>query len=220
MHDEVNKDKIKAVLFDLDGVLINSYHAWFQLFNEALEHFGFPRISEPIFRKHWGLSTEQDIKIFMPGRTIDEVRQYFIDHYRDYLSFIIYDPDALPVLHDLRERGLLLGCVTNSHREITDTILRQHAIHECFDVILTADDVIIPKPAPEILIKACGHLGIDPQAALFIGDTQTDIKAGKKAGCVVVGYRIAYPISVQTLMELRDMMALAVPVRMPQDEHP
>jgi HAD superfamily hydrolase (TIGR01509 family) len=207
LHDRRKECQIKAVLFDLDGVLINSYDAWFHLFNDTLEHFGYPRISEPVFRKHWGQSTKEDITIFMPGKTIDEVRRYFIDHYQRFLPYITCDPDGLPVLHSLRSHGLLLGCVTNSHLEITQTVLRRYALHDCFDVILTADDVACPKPAPDILIAACQHLQIEPKDALFVGDTHIDLEAGSHAGCILVGYRIAHPRSVQDLMQLRDMIS-------------
>lgn len=202
-----NGSRVKAVLFDLDGVLIHSYDAWYRLFNDALEHFGFTRIAEDVFRRHWGQSTKEDIRIFMPGRTIDEVRQYFIDHYGNYLSFITHDPNAFPVLHDLRTRGLLLGCVTNSHREITETILLQHSLQDCFNVIITADDVTSPKPAPEILNRACQYLRVLPGDTMFVGDTKTDLEAGRRAGCIMIGYRIQNARSVQDLKQLRDMIS-------------
>jgi len=197
---------IKAVLFDLDGVLIHSYDAWFRLFNDALEHFGYPRISESVFRKHWGQSTQQDIKIFMPGRTINEVREYFTDYYSTYLSYIALDPYALPVLQYLQTRSLRLGCVTNSHRDITETILREHGLLDFFTVILTADDVVQPKPAPEILVAACTQLQVQTHNVVFVGDTQTDIEAGTRAGCIMVGYRIRHSINVQNLIQLQNMV--------------
>ena len=144
---------IKAVLFDLDGVLIDSYSGWFRLFNDALKHFGFEQITERTFRKHWGQSTEEDVRIFMPGKTVDQVRTYFEKHFPQYLSYLKLNPMAIRTLHALRELGLKLACVTNSHRKIVLEIFDIHHLTGYFDVILTVDDVKNPKPAPDILLK-------------------------------------------------------------------
>jgi len=199
-------ERYKAVLFDLDGVLINSYDAWFHLFNRALDHFGFPTITEPVFRAHWGQSTKKDIEIFMPGRTVNEVRTFFTEHYQEYLSLITLNTDAPAVLQCLYDEGLLLGCVTNSHSAITDSILHKHAIRAYFTVVLTADDVQFPKPAPDLLLDACRHLQVTPQQAIFVGDTPTDIKAGTLAGCFMIGYRVCYPRAAEDLLQVRDMI--------------
>ena len=181
---------IKAVLFDLDGVLIDSYSGWFRLFNDALKHFGFQQITERTFRKHWGQSTEEDIRIFMPGKTVDQVRTYFQEYFPQYLFFLKVNPMAIRTLHALSELGLKLACVTNSHRKIVLETLNIHQLAGYFEVILTADDVKKPKPAPDILSKACRLLGVESNQALFIGDTLTDKKAGHRAGVFFVGYRI------------------------------
>lgn len=207
MSDNARPQAVQAVLFDLDGVLVHSYDAWFELFNDTLEHFKFPRITEAVFRRHWGQSTEEDVRIFMPGRTVDEVRGFFLGNFRSYLQHIACDPDAVPVLKELRDHGLLLGCVTNSHRDITTAVLRRHAMEDLFHVVLTADDVVCPKPAPEILFTACKQLDVPPCSTLFIGDTHTDIEAGQNAGCIMIGYRIVHSQCVQDLKQLRDMIS-------------
>ncbi|OGC42392.1 hypothetical protein A2Y85_07420, partial [candidate division WOR-3 bacterium RBG_13_43_14] len=139
---------IKAILFDLDGVLVDSYMAWFSLFNQTLKHFGFSEITETIFRKHWGQSTEDDVRIFMPGKKADEVREYFLDHFIDFISQVEVNPDAVMVLEELYKRDLKLSCITNSHREIVVEVLASNRLDRFFKVVLTADD-LPPKPAPD-----------------------------------------------------------------------
>lgn len=198
---------IKAVLFDLDGVLIDSYSGWFRLFNDALEHFGFEQITERTFRKHWGQSTEEDVRIFMPGKTVDQVRTYFQKHFPQYLSYLKLNPMAMRTLHALSELGLKLACVTNSHRKIVLEILDIYHLTEYFDVILTVDDVKNPKPAPDILLKACRLLGVELYQALFIGDTLIDKKAGHSAGLFFVGYRIKADRTVDNLSDFYNLLA-------------
>ena len=180
---------IRAVLFDLDGVLIDSYDVWYHQFQDALRYFGFQPISETIFRQHWGRSTADDVRTFMPGVSVNEVRQYFQDHYEEYMPFLKTAPHARDVLYELRELGLRLGCVTNSHRMIVQDIMVHLALGEFFDAVMTADDVAKPKPAPDMLVQICRRLNVTPQEAIFVGDTVTDMTAGEAAGCCVIGYR-------------------------------
>jgi HAD superfamily hydrolase (TIGR01509 family) len=197
---------IKAILFDLDGVLVDSYLAWFALFNQTLNHFGFPGITEAVFRRHWGQSTEEDVRIFMPGRKLDEIRDYFLVRFIDFVDQVIVNPQAIQVLDKLSKRGLKLGCITNSHREIVNAVLGSNRLDCFFKVILTADD-LPPKPAPDMLVKACDHLEVTPAQTVFVGDTATDIKAAEAAGCAFVGYRFE---AGNKITALKDLLSLTL----------
>jgi len=192
----------KAVLFDLDGVLIDSYAAWFHQFQQTLRHFGYNSVSEEEFRKHWGQSTEDDVRIFMPEMTIEAVRQYFYDQYDEYIEYLRLETNAIEVLEAVRGYGLRVGCVTNSHRDIVVKTLRHFSMEGYFDTVVTADDVSMPKPQPEMIIKACSALAVSPHNTVFVGDTETDVKAAVGAGCVFVGYRIDADTRVDSLGEL------------------
>ena len=180
---------IKAVLFDLDGVLVNSYDAWFHQFQGALMHFGHEPISEAEFRQHWGQSTDHDVATFMPERTTDEVKRYFVDHYHEYIKYLRLEPYADGILRYAKGLDLHVGCVTNSHRPIVSETLARFQIASDFEAVVTADDVQQPKPAPAMLRQACRHMGTLPGKTLFLGDTQVDAQAAAHAGCVFVGYR-------------------------------
>ena len=181
---------IKAVLFDLDGVLIDSYYAWFHQFQQALLHFGYARVPEEEFRKHWGQSTDHDVKTFMPGQTSEEVRQYFADHYHAYVQYLRLEPDAERILRFVNEFNLRIGCVTNSHRPIVRATLAHFRLADYFETVVTADDVPQPKPAPAMIHHACRHLGVQPGQTIFLGDTPTDAATAFNAGCHFVGYRM------------------------------
>ncbi len=138
----------------------------------------------------------------MPERTLEEVKEYFTRNLTKYMKCMKVNPRAARVLRRLKQKGFLLGCVTNSHRRITALELRATKLKRFFDAIVTADDVKRPKPAPEMLIRACRILNVPIRQTIFIGDTRTDLAAGKKAGCRVIGYRIKSRVTIRYLDEL------------------
>jgi HAD superfamily hydrolase (TIGR01509 family) len=201
---------ITAVLFDLDGVVIDSYHAWFHQFQQTLLHFGYKPVSESEFRKHWGQSTEDDVRMFMPDLAVQEVKEYFCEHYDEYLQHLSMEPGADHVLKLVQELRLRSGCVTNSHHHIVTNTLRHFGIGDYFETVVTADDVEIPKPGPEMILKACVNLNTSPQNTVFIGDTGTDALAADGAGCLFIAYRTAGKIRMGSMNELAAWLERAV----------
>jgi HAD superfamily hydrolase (TIGR01509 family) len=195
-------EPVRAVLFDLDGVLIESQRYWFHLFNQTLVHFGHRALSWCVFQRHWGQSTAEDIRIFMPERTLPEVREYFTRHRHDHAEHIRVHPRASTVLTAIRSAGVKLACVTNSHRAIALTQLTGAGLRRFFPVLITADDVVRPKPAPDMLRSACQRLGVRPGQALFIGDTRTDEQAARHAACRFIGCRYQSRTSIRDLSRL------------------
>lgn len=203
----LDMQNIKAILFDLDGVLVDSFPAWFCLFNDALEHFGFNRISKQIFQRHWGQSTEEDVRIFMPGKTVSEVRDYFLTNFSNYLSSLKINPLAQKILSFIEQQNLKLACVTNSHRDIAQQILTRHHLDTFFQIIITADDVKKPKPAPDMLLAVCRSLKIRPEQAVFIGDTLSDKRASIAAGCIFIGYKLSADLTIDNLNALCELLS-------------
>jgi HAD superfamily hydrolase (TIGR01509 family) len=199
---------IKAVLFDLDGVLVDSYDAWFHQFQGVLRHFGHEPINEAEFHKHWGQSTDHDVATFMPERTTDEVKQYFVNHYHEYVKYLKLEPYAERILCFVNELNLHVGCVTNSHRPIVSETLAHFQIENYFGTVVTADDVQQPKPAPAMLREACRHLGTLLEQTLFLGDTPVDAQAAANAGCVFAGYRIDGAMRVEDHEQFAGLLAM------------
>jgi len=200
------KFDIKAVLFDLDGVLVNSYDAWFRLFNDTLLHFGYRAVTKKEFSREWGKSTKEDVKYFMPRQTVPEVRDYYSKAFPRFIRYVKVTPGVARVLAVLKKRGYRLGCVTNSHKDITRQMIRQAGIGRYFDLVICADEVRRPKPAPDMLNKAMKTLGLRPCETVFVGDTKTDLTAGRQARCLTVGYRLAAPHTIRTLIELNALL--------------
>ncbi len=196
------KESVKAVFFDLDGVLVNSYDAWFRLFNDTLQHFGYRKITKKEFNREWGKSTKEDVKYFMPRQTVSEVRAYYSKAFPRFIRYVKVTPGATRVLAVLEKRGYRLGCVTNSHKDITRQMLRQAGIGRYFDLVICADEVRRPKPAPDMLNKARKLMGLKPDEVIFIGDTKTDLIAGRRAGLLTIGYRISCRRPIRSIAEV------------------
>lgn len=189
-HVALDLTEVNAVLFDLDGVLIDSFDTWFHIFNDTLERFGFSKISRAEFRKHWGQSTAYHVQKYMPRVSVEDVRKYLEHIYPAYAQkHLTVDSSARPTLLLLAKKGFKTACITNSHKMMTDTIIKKYSLDICFHTVVTADDTKRPKPSPDMLFLACKLLGTPPERCIFIGDTETDMRAGKSAGCITIGYR-------------------------------
>lgn len=182
------KTKLKAILFDLDGVILDSFEAWYSVFNIVRKNFNLSEISREEFRKNtWGTSAQNDIKMYFKGKSLGEIETAYKTLINGYLDKTKLLPDAEDVLKSIKNKNIKIGLVTNSFRDVTLKILGFHKIRNYFDAIVTIDDVEKPKPYPDPVIKLCENLGVMPDEAILVGDTKNDYKAGKSAGCFVVG---------------------------------
>jgi len=184
MKNKTNR-KFKAILFDKDGVLIDSCETCLDALNMTLEHYGRPKIDVEFYVKNfWGVKLSENVEAIF-GKTSEEELKGMIAYYRKKRSELNYKtklfPNVVAVLQVLKTK-YKLGVVTNSRTKVALKLLEDFEILNYFDVVVGPDN-IQPKPAPDSILKACAHLEVSPQEALFIGDTLADIGAGKSANC-------------------------------------
>src|SRR3989338_1914788 len=162
------KFKVKAVLFDLDGVLIDSLDAWFYVFNDALKQFGFKTITKNQFKKDFGAPIESDVKKYYIGKTEKEVENAYNMNFEKRKEHVKLFPQSVDVLKKLRKQKIKSGLISNSTYLIVTTILKRFNLKKYFDVIVTMDDVKRRKSAPDMILKACKILKTKPQNAILI----------------------------------------------------
>jgi HAD superfamily hydrolase (TIGR01509 family) len=191
-----------AILFDMDGVLVDSLDAWWKALNNALQIFKHQRITRDEFiHTYWG----HDLKANLRRLHLNpEVAQFCNITYGDHLEHVSIYPETRATLMSLG--SYRKAVITNTPTDCALQILQKFDIEQYFDVVVTSDDVTKSKPDPEIVFKACELLGVDVKKVLLIGDTTSDVKAAQAAGCMMVGLRIPADITIQSLSELPSLL--------------
>lgn len=175
-------------MFDKDGVLIDSLDTCFSAFNETLRHFGKSELARDAYiEEYWGTKAEFNLaRIFndLPDSERKEIVDYYMERRMELEDYTRLYPSAILVLEALKGR-YKLGVITNTIKDVATKILKDFEILKYFNVVIGGDEGR-PKPAPDLILKACKILGVQPEESIFVGDTSADIQAGKAAGCTTV----------------------------------
>ncbi len=187
-----------AILFDMDGVLVDSLDSWWKALNSALKKFKHQELTRDEFIKtYWGHDLKANLKRLQLN---PEVAQFCNITYGNHIDYITIYPDTMSTLKQLT--SYKKAVITNTPTDCARQILRKFGIERYFEAIITSDDVVKAKPDPEIVFKACERLGVDVKTVVLVGDTESDVKAGRAARCTVVGLNITADITIQRLSEL------------------
>jgi HAD superfamily hydrolase (TIGR01509 family) len=192
--------ELEAVLFDLDGVLIDSYRVWYELLNAAAAELGYPSISPGLFRECWGQGSRLDRERFFPRHTLEEVERYYQDHFLEHVDALEVAPGVPELFEALRARSLGSGVVTNTPRALAARLVRRARASP--DVVVGGDEVAKPKPAPDMIWLACERLGVSPARVLVVGDSRHDREAARAAGARFAGLRTGGELELASLAEL------------------
>lgn len=195
---------LDAVLFDLDGVLIDSRDAWYHLLCAAAREFGHPPLPRGEFDESFGQGVEADGAQFFPGTPPQALLDYFDAHFLDHARHVLVNPDAGPLLKTLESRGVRHAVVTNTATALARATIHRAAL-EPHEIVGTSDAP--EKPDPGMLLLACERLTVRPARALMVGDSRFDREAAAAAGIRFVGYGIEGDARIEALPELIPLLA-------------
>ena len=189
-------DKKRAVLFDLDGTLVDSMWIWTEIDIEYLSRFGKP-FSKELQKDIEGMSfTETAIYFrerFSLPDSIEQIKADWIAMSIDkYAHEVPLKPYAGEFLKLLKQKGIRTGVATSNYREMVDACVSHLAIGPYLDVICTACEVERGKPYPDIYLYAADRLQTRAADCLVFEDIPAGIKAGKAAGMTVVAVDDAF----------------------------
>jgi HAD superfamily hydrolase (TIGR01509 family) len=202
LASKVMKLQPSAILFDMDGVLVDSLDSWWKALNSALKKFKHQELTRDEFiETYWGHDLKANLKRL---KLNPQVAPFCNITYGDHLDYIKIYPDTKGTLEQLA--SFKKAIITNTPTDCARQILKKFDIAQYFEAIVTSDDVLKAKPNPEIVFTACKRLGVTPNTAILVGDTESDVKAGRAAGCTVVGLNITADIMIQRLSELTDLI--------------
>jgi phosphoglycolate phosphatase len=174
---------LRAVLFDLDGTLIDSYPAITASVNHVRAGHGLPPLSEPEVRKHVGRGPAYLMEHAVgTGDVSANVRAYRAHHPSVMRSGTEMLPGAVQALRALHRRGLRLGVCSNKPVAFTRELAAYLGVADLLELVLGPEDVARPKPAPDMLLAALRRLSLPPAQVLYVGDMTVDIDTARAAG--------------------------------------
>jgi len=212
---ELLPDRFRAVVFDMDGLLLETELLWHEAETE-------------LFARH-GAEFTWDDKMAVIGTSFDFTADYFAERLAmpreqgpalvDEMAELMRErlrrqvagrPGAVELVERLRGRTRL-GLASNSPRSLVDVALDTARIADAFDAIVTSDDVERSKPAPDLYLLACERLGVPPSDALALEDSASGIAAAKAAGltCIAVPQFAETDVSAadRVIDSLEDLLA-------------
>lgn len=188
----------KAVLFDLDGTLVDSMWVWGQIdidflagydievppgLQNDLEGMGFTEVAV-YFKERFQLTESiEEIKVIWQDMAMDK-----------YCHEVPLKPGVAAFLPYLKERGIQMAVASSNAYDLIEAVLRSHGILEYFSCIITACEVKKGKPAPDVYLEAARRLQVKPQECLVFEDIVPGILSGKNAGMTVCAVEDSYSI--------------------------
>jgi HAD superfamily hydrolase (TIGR01509 family) len=177
-----------AVIFDLDGVLIDSEGLQYRAYAQVLEHFGV-HISIEEYAAHWialGRGPEYAVQTYRLPVSAQELRAVKGSVYHDILrQQVELMPGVLDALARLRMR-FPLGLATNSNRADVSFVMAHLGLERFFTSIVTREDYVLAKPEPDAYLTSAAHLNLPPHASVVVEDTYRGTLAAHRAGAIPI----------------------------------
>lgn len=190
----------KAVIFDLDGTLIDSMWMWRDIDIEYLGRFGIP-LPETLQKDISGMSFSETAVYFketfgIPD-SLDEIKKTWNEMaFYKYTHEVPLKPGALEFLKRLKAQGIRTGIATSNSRELVEAVVKSLNISEYMDEIHTSCEVEKGKPAPDIYLLVAEYLGVKPEECLVFEDIPEGLLAGKRAGMEICAVEDAFSVSM------------------------
>jgi 2-phosphoglycolate phosphatase len=175
-------EKIKGVIFDLDGTLIDSYQAIYLSFQYVYQNMGLPPLPFDEVSKVVGLGLTRTFHDLLGEERTPEALRLFRKRYEEvFRNHTHLLPDVRSVLEAFYGRGIQLAVATNKLGRFSRAIFEHFGMEKLFTVIVGDGDVPQNKPHPEMLYFAMEKMGLKKDVAVFVGDSVIDIQTAKNA---------------------------------------
>ncbi len=191
---------IKAIIFDVDGTLLDSKENHIQAWKKAFTELGYdvPLIA---IQGQFGRRKKETIEKFIPqkkwlsdGKKIIELkRKHFWQNFNSVKVF----PETYNLINFLKRENIKIAIATSAKRDELDLYFQKLKIKDKVDFTITADDIKKSKPDPQTVQIVLNKLNLNPEETLLVGDSIHDIEAGKRAGVKTVGVLTGYTTKEQ-----------------------
>lgn len=184
---------LKSIIFDMDGVLVNSEPVHYRAYLMALEKWG-QTLSYEEYKTYIGTTNAVIIDALIEKFSLPIDREGFNDMMKGYKAFL-YERDGYPgvdgvpeMLESLKNAGYRLAVASSSPYENIVLATKTLGIYSWFDELVSGESVANPKPAPDVFLKTAGILGTEPGDCLVVEDSCHGVHAAKNAGMASIGF--------------------------------
>jgi len=198
----------KAVLFDMDGVLIDARDWHYNALNEALRIFGLEISRSDHLSRFNGLSTRKKLEMLTADGLIPQELHRAVDAIKQDRTLRIAAQKCFPIVSHqvlisrLKVLGLKVGLVTNSIRKSSEFMLEYAGLLKFMDVVITNEDVLEGKPNPAGYLLAMQKLEVTPSETIVIEDGDYGILAAEAAGATVIRVNDPFEVSLELLLPM------------------
>jgi HAD superfamily hydrolase (TIGR01509 family) len=183
---------VAAVIFDMDGVLVDTEHLWEEVRSELIRDWdgvdvpGTQAALMGMSSPEWSQYLHDIVGLSpSPAEINEEVVRRMLERYAVELPVIPGVMDAVTTLH---RKGIPLAVASSSNRPLIDGVLRELGATALFSVTVSSEEAGRGKPAPDVYLAAARHLGVDPRASVAVEDSSNGIRAAHAAGMRVIAY--------------------------------
>lgn len=207
MSNDFKDPIIKAVIFDMDGVLIDAKDWHYDALNQALAIFGLTISRHEHLITFDGLSTGQKLKMLSKTYVLPETLHSFINEMKQQYTMDITHQLCKPyfqhqyALSKLKEQGYRLAVASNSVRNSVKVMMEKSTLIEYLDFYLSNQDVTNSKPDPEIYNLAISKLGFKPEECVIVEDNENGLKAAKASGAHVLKVETIHDVSLENITQ-------------------
>ena len=196
---------IKAILFDMDGVLIDAKEWHYEALNQALKHFGFGISRESHLSTFDGLPTRKKLQLLTKARGLPEQLHELLNALKQAYTLEITHKCCKPsfnhqyALSKLKAEGYKIAVCSNSVRQSVETMMELSALTPYLDLLISNEDVSKGKPDPEMYVKAMSILEVKPEECLILEDNDHGIQAAIASGGHLLKIGVPDDVSYQAI---------------------
>lgn len=205
--------KIKAIIFDMDGVILDTEKLYLEVWKEIFLEYGY--------------NLKNEIYFSVMGKGREKVKEVYLEHFgndlrieemyekkdlrlnkRMYSGENLLKKDVVEILSYLKSNKYKIGLATSARRDRVDRQLLEYDIYKYFDVIVTGEEVANAKPNPEIFLKVMDKLSVEPIDSIIVEDSIAGIIAGLSAKAKVVNVKDLVEVNIEDIVKIKSILEL------------